>query len=39
MQAPAIGEAITISFPPEATLVLAGRASADAAIEQAIAEV
>jgi putative spermidine/putrescine transport system ATP-binding protein len=35
----AIGETITVSFSPEASLVLEGRASADAAIEQAIAEV
>ena len=34
-----IDDTVTISFPPEATLVLAGRASASAAIEQAIAEV
>ena len=30
---------VTISFPPEATLVLAGAASASASIEQAIAKV
>ena len=35
----AIGDTITISFPAEATLVLAGEASASAAIEEAIAEV
>ena len=35
----AIGDTVTISFPPEATLVLAGAASASASIEQAIAEV
>jgi putative spermidine/putrescine transport system ATP-binding protein len=34
---PAIGETITISFPPEATLVLQGKTSPSAAIEQAIA--
>ena len=34
----AIGETITISFPPEATLVLAGQANATDAVEQAIAE-
>jgi putative spermidine/putrescine transport system ATP-binding protein len=35
----AIGDRVTISFPPEATIVLAGAASASASIEQAIAEV
>jgi putative spermidine/putrescine transport system ATP-binding protein len=35
----AIGDRVTISFPPEATLVLAGGTSASASIEQAIAEV
>jgi putative spermidine/putrescine transport system ATP-binding protein len=39
LTAAVIGEAIAVSFSPEATLVLEGRASADAAIEQAIAEV
>ena len=39
LAAMAIGEAITVSFSPESTLVLAGRANAAAAIEQAIAEV
>jgi putative spermidine/putrescine transport system ATP-binding protein len=39
LTAQAIGESIVVSFPPEATLVLDGKASADAAIEQAIAEV
>jgi putative spermidine/putrescine transport system ATP-binding protein len=34
-----IGDTVTISFPPEAALVLAGEASAEASIEQAIAEV
>ena len=38
LKAAVIGEAITVSFSPEATLVLEGRASTDAAIEQAIAE-
>jgi putative spermidine/putrescine transport system ATP-binding protein len=38
LAAPAIGETITISFPPEATLVLAGQANASDAVEQAIAE-
>src|SRR3954447_12046591 len=33
-----VGDEATVSFPTEATLVLAGTASADAAIEQAIAE-
>jgi putative spermidine/putrescine transport system ATP-binding protein len=36
---PAIGETVTVSFPAEATLLLEGAASADAAIEEAIAEV
>jgi putative spermidine/putrescine transport system ATP-binding protein len=39
LTAAAIGETVTVSFPPEAALVLAGEASADATIEQAIAEV
>jgi putative spermidine/putrescine transport system ATP-binding protein len=39
LAAAAIGDTITISFPTEATLVLAGEASATAAIEEAIAEV
>jgi len=39
LAASAIGEEVTVSFSPEATLILEGRASADAAIEQAIAEV
>jgi putative spermidine/putrescine transport system ATP-binding protein len=39
LAASTIGDPITVSFPPEATLVLEGVASADAAIEQAIAEV
>ena len=38
LAAPAIGETITISFPPEATLVLSGQASTSDAVEQAIAE-
>jgi putative spermidine/putrescine transport system ATP-binding protein len=33
-----IGETVTISFPPEAALVLAGQASVEESIEQAIAE-
>jgi putative spermidine/putrescine transport system ATP-binding protein len=37
--APAIDETVTISFPPEAALVLPGEASADATVEKAIAEV
>jgi len=37
--ATAIDDPVTISFPPEATLVLAGTASASDAVEQAIAEV
>jgi putative spermidine/putrescine transport system ATP-binding protein len=36
---PAIGDTVTVSFPTEATLLLEGEASADAAIEEAIAEV
>ena len=36
---PAIGETVTVSFPAEATLILEGRASAESAIEEAIAEV
>jgi hypothetical protein len=39
LTASAIGEVITVSFSPESTLVLEGRARADEAIEQAIAEV
>ncbi|HUQ78212.1 MAG TPA: ABC transporter ATP-binding protein [Patescibacteria group bacterium] len=39
LSAAAIGDTVTISFPPEATLVLAGAASASASIEQAIAGV
>ncbi|HEY8801077.1 MAG TPA: ABC transporter ATP-binding protein [Candidatus Limnocylindrales bacterium] len=35
----AVGETVTLSFPPEAALVLAGEADATASIEQAIAEV
>jgi putative spermidine/putrescine transport system ATP-binding protein len=35
---PAVGEAATVSFPVEATLVLEGTASAEDAVEQAIAE-
>jgi putative spermidine/putrescine transport system ATP-binding protein len=38
LAASVIGEAITISFPAEATLVLVGQASAADAVEQAIAE-
>src|SRR3954469_9829735 len=34
-----IGDAVTVSFPTEATLILEGTASATAAIEEAIAEV
>jgi hypothetical protein len=33
-----VGDTVTVSFPPEATLVLAGEASADEAVEKAIAE-
>ena len=39
LTAAVIGEQITVSFPPEATLILEGNANADVAIEQAIAEV
>jgi putative spermidine/putrescine transport system ATP-binding protein len=39
LAATAIDDPVTISFPPEATLVLAGTASAADAVEQAIAEV
>jgi putative spermidine/putrescine transport system ATP-binding protein len=39
LAAAAIGDTVTISFPPEAALVLAGEASSEATIEQAIAEV
>jgi putative spermidine/putrescine transport system ATP-binding protein len=35
----AIGDTVTVSFPPEAALVLEGEASFEATIEQAIAEV
>ena len=38
LAAAAIGESATVSFPPEASLVLEGAASADKVIEQAIAE-
>ena len=38
LKASAIGETVMVSFAPEATLVLEGRASTDAAIEEAIAE-
>jgi putative spermidine/putrescine transport system ATP-binding protein len=39
LAASVVGEPVTVSFPVEATLVLEGTASADEAIEQAIAEV
>jgi putative spermidine/putrescine transport system ATP-binding protein len=39
LAAATVGDTVTVSFPPEATLVLAGEASADAAVEKAIAEV
>jgi putative spermidine/putrescine transport system ATP-binding protein len=39
LTAAAIGDTVTASFPPEAALVLAGEASVEATIEQAIAEV
>ena len=39
LTAPAIGETVAVSFSPESTLVLEGRASADTVIEEAIAEV
>jgi putative spermidine/putrescine transport system ATP-binding protein len=39
LAASAIGDTVTISFPTEATLVLAGAANVTAAIEEAIAEV
>ena len=39
LAASVVGEPVTVSFPVEATLVLEGEASADEAIEQAIAEV
>jgi putative spermidine/putrescine transport system ATP-binding protein len=39
LEAAGIGDSVTISFPPEAALVLAGEASPSASIEQAIAEV
>jgi putative spermidine/putrescine transport system ATP-binding protein len=38
LSASTVGDTITVSFSPDSTLVLEGRASADAAIEQAIAE-
>jgi len=38
LAAATVGDRVTISFPPEAALVLAGQASAEEAIEQAIAE-
>jgi len=38
LAAATIGETVTVSFPPEAALVLAGQASTEDAIEQAIAE-
>src|SRR4051812_12558818 len=38
LAAATVGDAVTVSFPVEATLVLAGEASAESAIEQAIAE-
>ena len=37
LAASGVGDSITISFPPEATLVLAGSADVDAAAEEAIA--
>jgi putative spermidine/putrescine transport system ATP-binding protein len=39
LAAAAIGDTVTISFPTEATLILAGEASAESALELAIAEV
>ena len=36
---PNVGDAVTVSFPVEATLVLEGTADADAVLEEAIAEV
>ena len=39
LTAAAIDETVTISFPPEAALVLKGEANAEATIEKAIAEV
>jgi putative spermidine/putrescine transport system ATP-binding protein len=36
---PAVGDAATVSFPVEATLVLEGTADSDAVMEEAIAEV
>jgi putative spermidine/putrescine transport system ATP-binding protein len=38
LAAATIGDTVTVSFPPEAALVLAGKASAEEAVEQAIAE-
>jgi putative spermidine/putrescine transport system ATP-binding protein len=38
LAAATIGDTVTGSFPPEAALVLAGKASAEEAVEQAIAE-
>ena len=38
LAASAIGDTITVSFPAEATLVLEGSASAEDAVEAAIAE-
>ena len=38
LTASGIGDRVTVSFSPESTLILEGRASADAAIEAAIAE-
>jgi putative spermidine/putrescine transport system ATP-binding protein len=38
LAASTVGDTITVSFSPDSTLVLEGRASADAVIEQAIAE-
>ena len=37
LAAAGVGDGITISFPPEATLVLAGSADVEAAAEEAIA--
>ena len=39
LAAAAIGDTVTISFPTEATLILAGEASVESAVEQAIAAV
>jgi len=38
LAAATVGDTVTVSFPPEAALVLAGEASAEESIEQAIAE-